>query len=490
MSQHDTQHASVYDIAGIRFLEEAAARVGLSSDVLMQRAGVAVFDTVQQHFPDCKRIAIVAGGGNNGGDGLVAASLLHQAGFIVQVWQVGQYHASSVVLADLQQQAIPYDVFESHIDFSSVDLIIDAVCGIGLVTPMTGVLQGVVDAINHAALPVLAIDVPTGIHADTGAVLGRPVQATGTLTFIGIKRGLIDAEGIQYAGTLWVNDLGVPPDVLQSQQALAHIASLSDHLKQLPKRHSNWHKGLSGHVVIVGGAPGFAGAPKMAALAALRVGAGLVSVVMHEEQAASFDCDHPEIMCHGIRNDLSILESLLQKATVVVIGPGLGTTAWGEALLQRVLEKTLPLLLDADALTLLSTMAMMRDNWVLTPHPGEAARLLHVENAMIQQHRLDSVQALAKRYGGVAVLKGARTCIADGVQCEVSLLGNPGMSTAGLGDVLSGVIGGLMAQGLPVWQAATLGVLLHGEAGDLAAQDGMRGMIATDLLPYIRRLVN
>lgn len=463
-------HTNVYDSVGIRQIEKNAAKIGIASSELMQRAGFAVFRAVRHHFPHCKRVGVVVGGGNNGGDGLVAAALLQDAGFIVQTYKLGD---------DLH-------------GLSDHDVLLDAICGIGLTQTLNPSAQAAVDAMNQTGLPIIAIDIPTGIHADTGVALGRAIQAAFTVTFIGLKPGLLDADGIAASGTLIVDELDLPPAILESTQVIAYSSPLSQQLKRLPVRHANWHKGLSGHVLIIGGAPGFSGAPKMAALAALRVGAGLVSVLMHEDHAASFDNDHPEIMCHGMSDDRTILEELLQKATVIAIGPGLGTLNWSKMLLERVLLATQPLLIDADALNLLAAMpdAPHRADWVLTPHPGEAARLLHIERDVVQQHRLQSAKQLAHRYGGVAVLKGARTCTSDGAKNDICLLGNPGMATAGLGDILSGIITGLIAQGLSIWDAATLGVLLHAKAGDLAAREGMRGMVATDLLPYVRQLVN
>lgn len=492
MYTNHKKHASgVYDVAGIRLLEVNAINAGISSDDLMQRAGAAVFQAIKHHFPSCKRVGIVVGGGNNGGDGLVAASYLAEAGFAVTVWQVGKYHSSVHVFNAFKRHEIPYHPFDQTTDFSTVDLLVDAILGIGLQQQLKLDVQCAVDLMNQSGVPIVAIDIPTGIQADSGKALGRPIMAALTVSFIGIKSGLLSADGIQYAGTLIVDDLQLPAALFNLVGSIAQSSDLDVKLQALPKRHANWHKGLSGHVLILGGAPGFSGAPKMAALAALRVGAGLVSVVMHKDQMASFDNDHPEIMCHGVTDDLSGVQQLLKRATVIVVGPGLGVSDWSKSLLELALREKVPLLLDADALNLLSSMQVRRDNWVLTPHPGEAARLLHIENHDIQQDRFAAVKQLVTEYGGIAVLKGARTCVSDGAQCEVSLSGNPGMATAGLGDILSGVIGGLMAQGLSGWEAATLGVLLHGVAGDLAvAADGMRGMVATDLLPYIRGLIN
>ncbi len=265
---------------------------------------------------------------------------------------------------------------------------------------------------------------------------------------------------------------------------LAHFA------EYLAPRQRDSHKGSFGHVLIIGGDYGFSGAVRLAAEAALRVGAGLVSVATRPEHAISLNIVRPEIMCHGI-NHVKELAPLLAKATVIVIGPGLGQTSWAKKIVMRVFKSKKCLVVDADALNLLAKKSMSYPNWVLTPHPGEAARLLHTTRELIQQDRLSAAKSMQKKYGGVIVLKGAGTLIVSEndkpALCEA---GNPGMATAGTGDVLSGVIGGLLAQNIPLPMATKLAVLVHAEAGDLAAQEGERGMIASDLFAYLRRVVN
>jgi NAD(P)H-hydrate epimerase len=255
-------------------------------------------------------------------------------------------------------------------------------------------------------------------------------------------------------------------------------------------RSRDWHKGLSGHVLIVGGEMGYSGAPRMAGEAALRVGAGLVSIATKPEHAPVMNAHCPELMCHGI-HAADELATLLTKATIVILGPGLGQTNWSNNLWATVLQSALPCLVDADGLNILAREPRQRSNWVLTPHAGEAARLLNCTIAQVQQDRVAAAQELQRQYGGVVVLKGADTLIADEtgalMQCHD---GNPGMATAGMGDVLSGVIGSLMAQGLSLSAAAQLGVVLHARAGDEAAKLGLRGMLASDLFPLLRRWVN
>lgn len=250
-------------------------------------------------------------------------------------------------------------------------------------------------------------------------------------------------------------------------------------------------KGDFGHVLVIGGDYGMGGAVRMAAEAALRVGAGLVSAATHPEQAAIVSSARPEIMCHGIEK-AAALSPLLEKCSVVVLGPGLGKSKWSRALFEMVLEYDLPTVLDADALNLLSEAPQMKHHWILTPHPGEAARLLQQDLKTVQMDRIESANALVNRFGGVVVLKGAGTIVQqENTLPVICSLGNPGMATAGMGDVLSGVIGGLLAQHFSLLQAAKIGVLLHALAGDEAAKiHGERGLIATDLMVHLHRLVN
>lgn len=259
----------------------------------------------------------------------------------------------------------------------------------------------------------------------------------------------------------------------------------------LPKRPRDFHKGNAGHVLVIGGDYGYSGAVRLAAEAALRVGAGLVSVITHKEHAWTMNVNRPEIMCHAVESDKA-LEGVFKKANVLVLGPGLGRGSFGRKLFAMSMRSSLPCVVDADALTLLAEHPVQRESWIVTPHPGEAARLLKTTPDAIQKDRVQAVKALQQKYLGIAVLKGYGTLVAGkgGVlaMCEA---GNPGMATAGMGDVLSGVLGGLLAQGLSLHEAAQYGVLLHAMAGDLAAKEGgERGMLALDLMPYLRRLVN
>jgi NAD(P)H-hydrate epimerase len=485
----------LYQTQQIRKLEQIASeKFNLTDRILMQRAGWAAFECLQKQWPSAKKIGIVCGGGNNGGDGYVLARYAYEAGLTVSIWQVGESHRHGGVVHDVisacQQLHIPISQFDETVDLTEMDVIVDAICGIGVHEALRSDVEAVVGKINSALLPVLAIDVPTGIDADTGHVWGSAIRATATITFMGLKLGLLTGSGVAYTGALTCHSLQLPASLFSEVNPIAEITHFDTYAPYLKPRSRDWHKGKSGHVLIIGGDLGFAGAPRMAAEAALRVGAGLVTVATHPDHAFMVNAARPEIMCQGIQSP-ELLSGLVEKANVVVLGPGLGRSPWSRAVWEWASKQTVSLVMDADGLNFLSESGSFNDNWVLTPHPGEAARLLGVTVQAIQQDRLAAISKMNQRYGGVCVLKGAGTLVLSQdtlpVLCDQ---GNPGMATAGMGDVLSGVIGGLIAQEVPLDVAAKLGVYLHAVAGDLAAREGERGMIAMDLMPHLRQLSN
>jgi hydroxyethylthiazole kinase-like uncharacterized protein yjeF len=362
------------------------------------------------------------------------------------------------------------------------DVIVDALLGTGLDRPVTGLYAQAIQIINKSPAHVVAVDSPSGLNADTGNVMGCAVKADCTVTFIGLKQGLFTGQAADYCGEISYASLAVPDAIFQavSPSAVRVVKT------PLPPRDRCAHKGNYGHVLIVGGDFGYSGAARLAGEAALRVGAGLVSVATRAEHAGLMNLNRPELMCHGI-GDAGQLAALLEKASVVVIGPGLGQSNWAKELFMAAIKAQKPLIIDADGLNLLARSPLTNPNWILTPHPGEAARLLNCSNAEIQQDRFASVLAIQARYGGIAILKGAGTLIASEDDCAVSTTGNPGMASGGMGDVLSGVIAALLAQGVSLKNAAQQGVYRHGLAADLAAEkDGERGLLASDLMPYLR----
>lgn len=485
----------IFQTTQIRACERLAVeRFGISAQQLMQRAGKAAFDYLQRRWPQAQKIAVFCGAGNNGGDGYVLAQLAHERGLKVTVWQVGQSQPVSLEAKNAHASCVDAGVkvqpCQADTDFQHPDMVVDAICGIGIKDKLREDVASLINKIAELEIPILALDVPTGIDADTGNILGSALHATATMTFIGLKLGLMTGPATAYVGELVLNDLQLTNELFALIEPAAKKIHLSAYQSHLQPRPRDWHKGLSGHVLVVGGDLGYSGAVRMAAEAALRVGAGLVSVATLVDHAADINCHYPEIMAHGVTT-VAQLEQLLVKADVVVLGPGLGQSEWAKKWWEQVNVHDMPKVIDADGLNLLAQTTLYHDGWVLTPHPGEAARLLNQTTADIQQDRLEAAQAISKRYGGICVLKGAGSLVVTpNVLPAVCDRGNPGMATAGMGDVLSGVIGGLIAQGIPLGVAAKLGVCVHAMAGDLAAKDGERGMVATDLLPYIHRLVN
>ncbi len=478
---------AVFQTAAVRKAEAAAAE-----QPLMQRAGLAAFAVIEKRFKEAKHIAIICGRGNNGGDGYTLAVLLQQRNKKVSLWQVGDHTQLSAeakaAFLECQKLAIPMRPTQASSDFNHPDLIVDAIAGIGLQHPLKDDVLALVTRINALNCPILALDVPTGIDASTGAMLGGAIVATATITFLGLKLGLCTGSGIAHAGEVFVDNLGVSMDDVSASAEDLQFNALQALLKPRPK---DWHKGSSGHVLIVGGDEGYAGAPRMAAEAALRVGSGLVSVATHPSHAALINVNYPELMARGIHEPCE-LKPLIERADVIVLGPGLGQSAWSAPLWEETLKAEQPLIVDADGLNLLAQHPRQHQRWILTPHPGEAARLLQKSIADISANRLEAVLALANRYGGTAILKGAGTLVAENTGLPgVCRYGNPGMATAGMGDMLSGVLASLVGQGLSLREAARLGVCLHAVAGDHAAKRlGARGMIATDLLPFLRQLSN
>jgi NAD(P)H-hydrate epimerase len=486
--------ARLYRAAALRELEQRAERrAGIDTKELMERAGAAAFAVLCRRWPACTRPLIVCGPGNNGGDGYVIARLARERGLTPRVIALGKSGSQSPAAAAAARR---------HMDEGGAvegfagqwpdgqDVIVDGLLGTGLSRAVDGDFARVIDRINGSGLPVLSLDVPSGLDADTGAIMGRAVHADATVTFLALKPGLFTGEGPDCTGAIECADLGVPRDVVEGVAAAAVRVCYGSLPFPLPRRSRAAHKGHFGHVLIIGGDLGFAGAPLMAGEAAARVGAGLVTLATRPEHAGLQSAARPELMARGIEQPKQ-LDALLRRATVIAIGPGLGLSTWSSKLLARVLDSPLPLVVDADALTLLAPDPVRREDWVLTPHPGEASRLLGCAVGDVQSDRVAAALALQSRYGGSVVLKGCGTVTASGdAVVAVCTDGNPGMASGGMGDVLTGVIAGLIAQGLTPGSAALAGVCLHGAAADRAASEGERGLLAGDLLPWLRRLAN
>jgi NAD(P)H-hydrate epimerase len=461
----------------------------------MSRAADAAFDCLLQCWPEVDCIRVLCGTGNNGGDGFLIADLAHKRGIATSVMQLGDPAKIGGDALLARQQALANGVSIEAYEKAPLQargVVVDAMLGTGLGGEVRGEYREAIAAVNASGAPVLAVDIPSGLCSDTGRELGVAVAADLTVTFIGLKRGLFTMAAAEHTGAVEFNDLAVPSEVYGQVACDSYRLELEYLLERLPARPATAHKGLYGNVLVVGGDYGMAGAAALAAEAALRCGAGLVRVATRPEHVAALVARTPEAMPIGVQSGQE-LAALLDSADVLVVGPGLGQSAWAEQLLQAAAASGKPLVLDADGLNLLAAGraidSQRRDNWVLTPHPGEAARLLGCSTAGIQSDRFAAARQLQQRYGGVAVLKGNGSLICDDSALLLSDYGNPGMASGGMGDVLSGVIGSLLAQHTAPLEAAALGVCLHGAAADMAAVDGQRGLLASDLMPAMRALL-
>jgi len=488
---------SIHGIDQIRAIETAAIESGIDASTLMCRAGQAAFVGLRAQWPTAKSIVVVCGFGNNAGDGYVLAQEAMSAGFTVNVVSL---RAPESLRGAAQQAWRAYrkagGVSQSWDAclLEGADVVVDAILGTGLSRSIDESLQQIMHTINASGLPVLALDVPSGLHADSGHVMGAAIRATHTISFVGLKTGFYLGEGPNYVGQVLLDELSIPTSILQAAHVAAMRIDESCVQRALPPRARTAHKGHFGHVLIVGSGLGMPGAVRLAGEACLRVGAGLVTVATRPEYVASVVAGCPELMVRGIHSAEDLAPSL-EQADVIAIGPGLGQDAWALELWSAVLSTNKPLIVDADALNLLALHPQRRDHWVLTPHPGEAARLLVSHTAAIQAARLNSAQSLVDQYGGVVVLKGAGTWVAAVNEwTAVCDRGNPGMAAPGMGDVLTGIIAGIAAQQADVqgglWQSACTGVYVHALAGDRAAQQGERGMRASDLFEQLRYCIN
>jgi NAD(P)H-hydrate epimerase len=486
---------SLYSADQIRVIErQAIGRGGITGDILMQRAGAFALEVLRARWPRAARVAIVCGPGNNGGDGFVLARLARDQGYDVRVLTVGSTRpgseaerARAAALA-AGVECLPY----APGLLQEAGVIVDALLGTGVERDLAGEYRLAVADINAARGGVLALDVPSGLNADTGRVMGDAVRAQVTACFVGLKAGLFTGAGREHAGEICFNDLDIPGAAVN---AIAPAATriTENSLRGLPARRARHaHKGDFGRLLVVGGAPGMPGAVRMCGEAAARAGAGMVILATHPDHASVVNAGRPELMTYGVRTRAA-LKPLLARATVVALGPGLGRDAWGKRLFDAVLAAKKPLVIDADGLYFfLPATRRHASDAVLTPHAGEAARLLGCTIGDVEADRYAAVHAIAVRYGAVCVLKGAGTLIAAPEHpVYVCDRGNPGMASAGMGDVLTGVIAALRAQGLSAPDAARLGVWAHAVAGDAQAERGGEiGLLASDLLPGIRAELN
>ncbi len=501
MMRDNSLTESLYTADGVRGIDRCLiGECGVEGYELMHKAARAAFRQLVRHWPDPERILVLCGAGNNGGDGyLVALNALRHGHAVDCVAVVAPDKLSGDARRAWQaarEAGIPIRLWEELSGdrreelLSAPAVIVDAMLGTGAKGKPRAPMDALIDQLNNSGRPVLAIDVPSGLDANTGSVPGSAVVAAVTVTFIGQKTGLYTGQGPHYAGTVEYDALGT--ESLSDRFPAASVARLATWERQrqtLPTPSRVAHKGAFGHVLVVAGDRGFGGAGLLAAEAASRCGAGLVTLATRQEYVAPALTRCPSMMVRGLTHG-NELGPLLEKADVVVCGPGIGQAAWGQQMLQQVLASGLPRVLDADALNLLAKRAPVRSDYqVITPHPGEAARLLGCSTAEVEADRVAAVTSLQQSFGGVALLKGAGTLVASSDSPPVLTRGaNPGMATGGMGDVLSGICGALVAPALKSGQSSFAEAVVTSALAHLAAADhasavrGYRSLLPTDVI--------
>ena len=482
----------IYSANACRQLDaKAINEAGVGSFTLMRRAADAAKEEFLRCWSTPCSVDVLCGAGNNGGDGYLVAAGLKALGCQCRVFAAG------LPRSDDAKQARTIAI-EAGVEISSAnqkkmmgEVIVDALLGIGLSGPPRGEIEELIGTANASSAPILSLDVPSGLDVDTGLAPGVVIQATTTVTFIGLKLGLMTGYGPNFVGQLVFADLGVSASVYQSVAELARLCDGGSLVNEIPVRTPCAHKGKHGHATIIGGNHGMSGALRIASEAALRSGAGLVTAVTRIELADQINSDRPELMVRGVEDNDAVLVALLQTKQVIGIGPGLGRDEWAASMMMAALDSNLPLVIDADGLNWLAENQQKPNYGVLTPHPAEAARLLGCSTEQVQSDRYQAVIKIARQYDCICVLKGCGSLISNGQSVYLCDRGNPGMASAGMGDCLTGVITALIAQGMELYPAARCGVWLHARAADLvAAQEGMVGMLASDLFHVIKRLIN
>lgn len=481
---------SLHSAEQVRALDAQLIAAGTPGFELMQRAAHAAWRALRRRWPDAGEITVLAGRGNNAGDGYLIAALAQRAGWRVRVLAVGEPAALSgdAEQACAEARRAGVDVLPWSECAPLAGIVVDALLGTGLVGAVREPYAQAMRMLNQSGLPVLAVDIPSGLHADSGARLGVAVRADLTVTFIALKLGLLTGVGPELCGELQFDDLQGDARLLAQAPSVAQRLDPAN-LPRLAARSPVAHKGQFGRLLVIGGDLGMGGAALLCADSALRAGAGLVSLATRGEHVAAALVRRPEIMCAAVASANQLL-ALTERADVCVVGPGLGQGGWSRSLLSGVCGLDMLQVWDADALNLLAAgQVAAPDQGVLTPHPGEAARLLGIDTASVQVDRPAAVRALAQRFGLVVVLKGAGSLVAapDG-RLALCDRGHPAMAGAGLGDVLAGLIGALLAQGMAAYDAACLAVWLHARASEVLAAQG-RGLAAGDLPRTIRQLL-
>ena len=490
--------------------QQTIEQVGIPGAVLMEHAGIAVVRAIRQHFPECRRIAVIVGKGNNGGDGLVVARQLAHAGQPIQIFLVsppesfaGDALTNLQIVQNLDLPITPiFSVDElagAKSQLGSADLIIDSIFGTGLRGGVHGFIADVIECINETGRPVVAIDLPSGLAADTGIAEGACIQAAYTVTMGLPKRGNLIHPGAALTGKLEVVDIGFPESVIDAQSIQINWTQPADAARLLPLRPTHSHKGTYGRVFVAAASTGMTGAAALTSAGALRVGAGLVTLGAPKSLNPVLEVKLTEVMtlplpetaegALALEAKSHILEAVERTKSVLAIGPGLSQHPETVALVHSLIrESNAPTVIDADGINALSKsteiLASLSPQSVLTPHPGEMGRLIGGTVEALERDRIGIAQRFAETHNVTLVLKGAPTVVAGGNgEVWINSTGNAGMATGGMGDILTGLIAGLMAQKVPPFDAAVLGVYLHGLAADIVAESiGMHGLMAGDVL--------
>ena len=478
---------ALYSAAQVRDLDARLIAAGTPGFELMQRAAHATWRAIRRRWPEASELTVLAGHGNNAGDGYLVASLAHKTGWQVRVLAVGDPAAlkGDAALAYAAASGVNIQPWANQ---AMAGIVVDALLGTGLQGDVRDPYRSAIEAINASGLPVAAVDIPSGLCADTGHCLGVAVRADLTVTFIGLKMGMLTGDAPDLIGQLIFDDLQADKAIVAQAPVTAKRLDKTS-LSFLAPRPRTAHKGMYGRVLVIGGDHGFGGAALLSAESALRSGAGMVTLATRTEHVPAALTRMPEIMSAGTHSANQLM-TLIEAASVLVVGPGLGQDSWGRSLLSAAANADRPQVWDADALNQLATgQVVLPKNSVITPHPGEAARLLGISTQEVQNDRAAAAHALARTFNAVCVLKGSGSLIAD-VDGRLALCdrGHPAMATAGLGDVLAGLTGALMAQHMSAFDAACLAVWLHASAGQKIGASG-RGMAASDIIPAIRQLL-
>lgn len=457
------------------------------SAVLMERAALAVVNVLKETYGSDNRVLVLCGSGNNGGDGFAVARLLLLDGIAADVYFAGK---DSSMTEDTRLQRKIFENYGGKVcrnyHFDEYTVVVDALLGIGLSRSVTGNLAQLIQDANESGKPILAVDIPSGVSADTGQILGTAIKADITVTFAFAKRGQLLCPGAEYCGDVKIRDIGITADAYDEKYPFAFTYEKDD-LTLLPKRKMRSNKGSYGKVLLMGGAPDMAGAVLLAGEAAYRTGCGLVKVLSAEENRNILQSGLPEALYTSWQKE-QVLEQALPWANVVGIGPGLGTSEHAREILKKLcLLWKGPLVIDADGLNILAEnqeyFKSSEADIIVTPHPGEMARLTGQNVSAILDDLVETAMKFAREHQVICVLKDARTVVTDGEHLYINCSGNNGMAVGGSGDVLTGVICGLLAQGMMPFQAACMGVYLHGLAGGAAKERlGCPSMLAGDIV--------